>query len=146
MPNFDRMKVGEEFAIETFPTTGSGKVKTIDQIHDSQKNYYTNSTKFPSECSHYMIENHSKHIIKRIPKNLVYSYKSIYSNFNTLAFCKRWLPDVKINSPTSELELQRLVNKGCIQKYPPLYDIKGSFVAQTEKSIYITEDGKVVLN
>ena len=145
MPDFDRMKVGEEFAIETFPTNGSGKVKTIDQIHESQKSYYVNSSN-PPECSHYMIEKYNKHILKRVPKNLVDSYKSIYSNFNTLAFCKRWLPDVKINSPTSETELQRLVNKGCIQQYPPLYDVKGSFVAQTEKSIYITEEGKVILN
>lgn len=121
-PYYERMKVDEEYAIETFPTTGTGRVTT--------------STIF-SECSHFMINNPK---LKGISKTLLNEYNKLYNEFSTLAFCKRWTPN------TNDKVLEQLVDKQIINSYPPLYDVKGSFVSQTEKSILVTENGKIVLN
>lgn len=123
-PYFERMKVDEEYAIETFPTTGSGKVVP--------------SLSF-DECSHFMITNPiTQKNKKSLSKNLIDEYDKLYKEFSTLAFCKRWTP--------KSTNLKQLTDKKIIQTYPPLYDIKGSFVSQTENSILITEHGKIILN
>jgi methionyl aminopeptidase len=136
-----RMEVGEEYAIETFPTTGTAKVKTPDQMSKNELEYYK-TTNNPPDCSHYMIPSYDKNKgKKKLSKGIFEEYRTIYSQFNTLAFCTRWIAKDIPNPPSSIL-----IQKDFIQSYPPLYDVKGSFVAQTEKSIYITENGKVILN
>ncbi len=76
---------------------------------------------------------------KSLSKNLLNQYNEIYKDYSTMAFCKRW-------SPQFDGNLKQLVDKKIIQSYPPLYDVKGSFISQTEKSILITENGKIILN
>jgi methionyl aminopeptidase len=122
----ERMKIGEQYAIETFPTTGSGRATM-------RKNYK------PSDCSHYMIANDQS---KNIPKKLKSTYNKVYSQFGTLAFCNRWC-DLNIDE---RKDFNTLTEK-YIQSYPPLYDtIDTAYVAQTEKSIYISDNGTTVLN
>jgi methionine aminopeptidase len=60
------------YAIETFGTTGRGKV-----IEDG-------------ECSHYMMEFDREHVPLRM-KGARQLLTCIDKNFSTLAFCKRWL-------------------------------------------------------
>jgi len=135
-----RMEIDEEYAIETFPTTGTAKVKTPEQMTKDELAYYK-TTNNPPDCSHFMISSYDKNKgKKKLSKNIFEEYRAIYSQFNTLAFCTRWLPKNKA-TPSKVL-----IDKEFVQSYPPLYDIKGSFVAQTEKSIFITESGKVILN
>lgn len=114
-----RMKAGEEYAIETFPSTGIGRTRE-DRLN----------------ISHYMIDSPSK-----VPKGLRPIYNDIQKRFGTLAFCKRWLN----YDNTQRRTFNRLVSQGYIKGYPPLYDSPGSYVAQTEKSIYISSDDKVIV-
>ena len=138
-----RMEVDEEYAIETFPTTGTAKVKIPEQMTQTELEYYK-TTNNPPDCSHFMISSYDKNKAKKkLSKGVFEEYRMIYSQFNTLAFCTRWLSELpkELQKPSSPL-----IEKGYVQSYPPLYDVKGSFVAQTEKSIYITEGGKVIFN
>ncbi len=116
-----RMKENEEYAIETFPSTGSGKTR-LDK----------------SSCSHYMIEKIQN--ADATPVTHRKEYQQIVDRFGTLAFCKRWLP---VNFNMTKFE--QLVKHKFISDYPPIYDIEGSYVAQTEKSIFIT-DKTIILN
>jgi len=120
-----RMKAGEEYAIETFPSTGTGRT-TEDQ----------------SSTSHYMIDT----ILLDntiLPQSLRTIYEDITKRYGTLAFCKRWLKYT--DSQMSSFDV--LVAKGYVKGYPPLYDTaKGSFVAQTERSIYLNDEHKIILN
>lgn len=131
----ERMKSGEVYAIETFPTTGTGKVKErIDQ------------------CSHYMINYKSKDS----PKNgsNVPLFKQINQQFSTLAFCKRWIMHEEVNkqlfskitSKNLNNKLNKLIKNKVVNSYPPLYDVKGSYVSQTEKTIFINDFGCEILN
>lgn len=117
-----RMLEGEQYAIETFPSTGTGNVKED-----------------PNECSHYMI-NYSDPKFSFGKEG--YPLK-LADRFGTLAFCKRWMNDDVL---LDKKKFRNLVKKGQYNAYPGLYDVKGSYVAQTEKSVYITEKGVVVLN
>jgi methionyl aminopeptidase len=118
-----RMKENEVYAIETFPSTGSGKVVARNE-----------------KCSHYMIEKPLSSTT--ITNNALYN--SIYNEFKTLAFCQRHLSAHNISFKQNDLDM--LVKQKLIAEYPPLYDVKGSYVAQTEKTILITDNGRVVLN
>ena len=122
----ERMKIGEQYAIETFPTTGSGRSCV-------KKNYK------PSDCSHYMIMSDQT---KNIPNKLKNTYSKIYSQFGTLAFCNRWC-----DLDSSEKKDFSVLTQKHIQTYPPIYDTNdNAYVAQTEKSIFISENGTIVLN
>ena len=65
------MNEGEVFAIETFPTTGNGKI--INDII----------------CNHYMIEYKYKNKINSLLKKNS-KIREIYNNRLSLAFCPRW--------------------------------------------------------
>ena len=129
----ERVKSGEYYAVETFATTGSGLT------------YEDNN-----ECSHYMINYNKKQIVKGKNKDF---YRLIYENYNTLAFCDRWLfgKEMKkkkeiLDGNKIEKKLTELCNIDVINKYPPIYDtIKESYVSQYERSIYINEYGNNIL-
>jgi methionyl aminopeptidase len=113
-----RMKEGEIYAIEPFATTGSGFV--------SQNK---------SDCSHYMINNIN---FKNITNNQHKDYiKNIYKDYLTLPFCTRNLQEKNMDI--------NIFNDICkdtniIKSFPPLYDIKGSFISQHEETIYIADN------
>ena len=126
-----RMKTGEIYAIETFPSTGTGIIKENPN------------------CSHYMINYFEDYnmLLKKSKlngKDKHFFYK-LKKNFNTLAFCKRWLTTPQLANNTSYsnniMSLFKLVNNKIINKYPPLYDIKGSYISQFEHTIYIKDNG-----
>ena len=132
-----KMEEGEFYAIETFGTTGRGHV-----VEDM-------------ECSHYMKNFDAPHVPLRMPraKQLL---GHINKTFGTLAFCRRWLdrPDggsFNIHGNKGRQEkflggLKNLVDNGIIQAYPPLVDIKGSYVAQYEHTILLRPTCKEVLS
>ena len=136
VPNFKidypiRMKEGEFYAIETFPTTGNGR--GILQ----------------PDCSHYqinteMIRNSKSLNSIQLPKKDKYVLERIFSLYQTLPFCKRWLSEEKVNK--YQLSLKNLVSKDKIKAFPPINDIPGSYVAQSEKTILVNNSGVEVLN
>lgn len=119
-----KMKVGEIYALEPYPTTGSGNVMTERDL---------------SKCSHYMANYMvpSKFNDKIIRKSQI--VKDINNIFSTLAFCKRWLPGPHVS------KISALVSQGIYCAYPPLYSEPGTYVAQTEKTICVLESGGVLV-
>ena len=132
-----RMEEGEIYAIETFGTTGRGFV-----LEDG-------------DCSHYMKTFDAPHVPLRLPtsKKLL---SHINKTFGTLAFCKRWLErddggSFTINGKEGRqthynAALKNLCDVGLVTAYPPLVDIKGSYVAQYEHTIMLRPTCKEVLS
>jgi len=64
-------------------------------------------------------------------------------NFGTLAFCRRFLD--RLGQDKYLMALKNLCDNGIVQPYPPLVDIKGSYVAQYEHTIMLRPTCKEVL-
>lgn len=120
-----KMEEGEFFAIETFASTGKGYVRE------------------DLECSHYMKNFDVGHVPLRLPraKQLL---ATIDKNFSTLAFCRRYLD--RIGETKYLMALKNLCDAGIVQPYPPLCDIKGSYVAQFEHTIFLRPTCKEVMS
>jgi len=56
-------------------------------------------------------------------------------NFGTLPFCRRYLD--RLGETKYLMGLKNLVDSGIIDAYPPLVDVKGSYVAQFEHTILL---------
>jgi len=120
-----RMEEGELYAIETFGSTGKGYVRE------------------DLECSHYMKNFNVGHIPLRLPKAKAL-LSMINRNFDTLAFCRRWID--RAGEEKYLLALRNLCDVGIIQPYPPLCDIKGCYVAQYEHTILLRPTNKEILS
>ncbi|KAK9200383.1 hypothetical protein WN944_015580 [Citrus x changshan-huyou] len=120
-----KMEEGEFFAIETFASTGKGYVRE------------------DLECSHYMKNFDVGHIPLRLPraKQLL---ATINKNFSTLAFCRRYLD--RLGETKYLMALKNLCDTGIVQPYPPLCDIKGSYVSQFEHTILLRPTCKEVIS
>ncbi|KAK2196044.1 bifunctional Peptidase M24 [Babesia duncani] len=119
------MEEGDLFAIETFASTGKGYV--LEKM----------------DCSHYM-KNFDSSFVALPLKSSRELLKTINAHFGTLAFCKRWIQD--ITNCSNLLALKNLVDKGIVNPYPPLCDIKGSFTSQMEHTILLRPTCKEVLS
>ena len=120
-----RMEEGEVYAIETFGSTGKGYVRE------------------DMECSHYMKNFDVGHIPLRLPKaKQLLSF--INKNFDTLAFCRRWID--RAGEEKYLLALRNLCDVGLVQPYPPLCDIKGCYTAQYEHTILLRPTQKEILS
>jgi len=120
-----RMEENEFYAIETFGSTGRGIV------NDSM------------ETSHYMRTFEAGHVPLRLhrSKQLLHN---INKNFGSLAFCRRWLD--RLGEERYLMALKDLGEKGIVQPYPPLCDIKGSYTAQFEHTILLRPTCKEVVS
>ncbi|KAK8950541.1 Methionine aminopeptidase 2B [Platanthera guangdongensis] len=120
-----KMEEGEFYAIETFGSTGKGFVRE------------------DLECSHYMKNFDVGHIPLRLPraKQLL---TTINKNFSTLAFCRRYLD--RLGEAKYLMALKNLCDAGIVQPYPPLCDVKGSYVAQFEHTILLRPTCKEVIS
>eukprot|EP01118_Nematostelium_gracile_P005450 TRINITY_DN1728_c0_g1_i1.p1 TRINITY_DN1728_c0_g1~~TRINITY_DN1728_c0_g1_i1.p1 ORF type:complete len:460 (-),score=140.56 TRINITY_DN1728_c0_g1_i1:75-1412(-) len=120
-----KMEEGEFFAIETFGSTGKG---------------YVNED---MECSHYAKVVDAPHVPLRTAsaKSLL---AHINKTFDTLPFCRKWLDN---QGQTKYLmALKNLCDVGIVQAYPPLVDIKGSYVAQYEHTFILRPTCKEILS
>ncbi len=120
-----RMEEGEFYAIETFGSTGKG------HVHEDL------------DCSHYMKNFDAPHVPLRMQTS-----KALLGHINkshgTLAFCKRWLDRAGLTK--YQMALKNLCDVGIVQPYPPLCDVKGSYVAQYEHTFYLRPTCKEVLS
>ena len=98
------MEENEFYAIETFGSTGKG------YVHEDM------------ECSHYMKNFDVGHVPLRMAKSKALLH-TINKNFGTLAFCRRWLD--RLGESRYLMALKDLGEKGIVDPYPPLVDIKG---------------------
>jgi len=120
-----RMEENEFYAIETFGSTGRGSV------HDDM------------EVSHYMKNYDVSHVPLRLAKSKQL-LGVINQNFGTLAFCKRWLD--RLDQTKYLMALKDLCDKGIVDPYPPLCDIKGCYTAQFEHTIVLRPTCKEVIS
>ncbi|KAJ7293069.1 methionine aminopeptidase 2-like protein [Mycena rebaudengoi] len=120
-----KMEEGEYFAIETFGTTGRGRV---DESGD---------------CSHYARIFDAPNVALRLTsaKSLL---KTINKSFGTLPFCRRYLD--RLGESKYLLALNHLVAQGIVSDYPPLYDQIGSKTAQFEHTILLRPTCKEVVS
>jgi methionyl aminopeptidase len=122
-----RMEEGEYFAIETFGSTGRGRV-----IEDGA-------------CSHYAInpEGPTQYNLKHQSAKTV--LKSIEKNFGTLPFCRRYLE--RTGEKNYLLGLNTLVREDIVNAYPPLVDPEpGAMTAQFEHTILLRPTCKEVVS
>ncbi|TFK77462.1 peptidase M24A, methionine aminopeptidase [Pluteus cervinus] len=120
-----KMEEGEYFAIETFGSTGRGRI--IES----------------GECSHYARVVDAPHVPLRLntAKSLL---KTINQTFGTLPFCRRYLD--RIGESKYLLALNHLVAQGIVQDYPPLCDQRGAMTAQFEHTILLRPTVKEVVS
>ncbi|VVC92854.1 unnamed protein product [Leptidea sinapis] len=120
-----RMEENEFYAIETFGSTGRG------QVHDDM------------DCSHYM-KNFDQQFVPLRLQSSKQLLNVINKNFGTLAFCKRWLE--RAGASRYAMALKDLCDKGVVDAYPPLCDIKGCYTAQFEHTILLRPTCKEVVS
>ena len=118
-----RMVEGEQYAIETFGSTGKGQVWN------------------DLDCSHYMKEFNAGDVPIRDGRAKAL-LNTITREFGTLAFCRKWLEEY---FPKHIIPLKRLVEAGVVKDYPPLSDVMGSYTAQYEHTILLRPTCKEVL-
>ncbi|XP_043463264.1 methionine aminopeptidase 2 [Leptopilina heterotoma] len=120
-----RMEENEFYAIETFGSTGKGVV------HDDL------------DCSHYMKSFDAGFVPLRLQssKSLL---NTINKHFSTLAFCKRWLD--RVGCTKYQMALKDLCDKGAVEAYPPLVDVKGCYTAQFEHTLVLRPTCKEVIS
>ncbi|MEA2069820.1 MAG: type II methionyl aminopeptidase [Asgard group archaeon] len=118
-----KLEEGQAFAIETFASTGSGSV------HQDE-----------SKCYIYQL------IPVPVPLRLKSSKqvrKVLLAKYKEFPFTIRWLAK-EVGEPTTRLALRDLADKGQIRKHPPLCDIDGSYVSQSEHTVYLTDDSRII--
>ncbi|XP_028161761.1 methionine aminopeptidase 2 [Ostrinia furnacalis] len=120
-----RMEENEFYAIETFGSTGRG------QVHDDM------------DCSHYM-KNFDQQFVPLRLQSSKQLLNLINKNFGTLAFCKRWLE--RAGASRYAMALKDLCDKGVVDPYPPLCDVKGCYTAQFEHTILLRPTCKEVIS
>jgi len=120
-----KMEEGEFYAIETFGSTGKGFVNE------------------DLECSHYMKNFDAPHVPLRMARSKQL-LTTISKTYDTLCFCRRWLE--RSGETKYLMALKNLTEVGIIQPYPPLCDVKGSYVAQFEHTLLLKPTAKEVLS
>jgi len=123
LPKGEEIEEGEVYAMETFATTGSGRVHDLPYC-----NIYN---LVPSR-----VWPRSKPARKIL--------RVIREKYKTLPFAKRWLPkDVGVGYL---IGIRELVRSKIIHEYHPLADKKDSFIAQKEFTFIVTSDGCEIVN
>jgi methionyl aminopeptidase len=116
----DVMEEGDIFSIEIFASTGEGSV------HSTQYSYI------------YEINPYSGRVpLRRKTSKQILGY--VNKNYKTLPFAERWL--AKEFRLGVAFGLQELVQQGKLQTHYVLSEKKGVYVAQSEETIIITEEG-----
>ncbi len=130
-----RMAIGEKYAIEPFVTTGTGVC-----IYDNEHN------------NHFMLKPNYYYVYAKNKVHLTKSQMQLYQNINayykSLPFTQRWLFEKNeyINNQNELMnDLNILHQYNILERYPPIYDVKGSYVAHHEHNIIITNKGTLCL-
>lgn len=125
-----KLEEGDVLAIETFGSTGNGHVNDV------------------GECSHFMkMKDVSQYAVKGLRlKSSRKLLNTIEQQYKTMCFCPRWLEKPEIFGKNYKAGLRSLVNNDIVKEYPPLCDIKGSYVAQYEHTLMLRPTCKEVFS
>ncbi len=119
-----KMCEGEQYAIETFGSTGKGWVNE------------------DVDCSHYMLDFDApaNPIVRSNTAKAL--FHTIRNKFSTLAFARKWLEEYY---PRHIGPLKQLCDAKIVNSYPPLSDIPGCYTAQFEHDILLRPTCKEVI-
>ncbi|NHJ84113.1 MAG: type II methionyl aminopeptidase [Asgard group archaeon] len=118
-----KLEEGQAFAIETFATDGTGKLVKGD-----------------NRCFIYQLNPIPAPIRLEFARK---ARKVILAEYSYFPFTTRWIAK-ELSVPTAIIALKNLADKGQIKQYPVLSDIEGSLVSQSEHTVYLTENSRVV--
>ncbi|MFX0034940.1 MAG: type II methionyl aminopeptidase [Candidatus Hermodarchaeota archaeon] len=116
----DDIEIGDVFSIEIFASTGEGSV------HNTQYSYIYEVNPYAGRVP-----------LRRKTSKQILGY--INKKYKTLPFAERWL--AKKFRLGIAFGLQELVQQGKLHAHYVLAEKKGIYVAQSEDTIIITEDG-----
>ncbi len=122
--SMNKIKAGEVYAIEPFVTVkkAAGKVK------NSPEEYILRFVKRKS-----VKDPESKRLLRFIE-----------TRFRTLPFAERWLTEYG-RGEQYKTALSDLLASKCLMAYPVFVEASGERVAQAEHTVYVDEDGPVIL-
>ena len=148
-----RMRPGEKYAIEPFVTTGNGV-----NIYGPEKSHYMLKPLKSQPKSHYLSQFH-KSIMEKYG-TLPFNRRWLDDDFllmsqqtsdplwgskrvdDSLLLCARQSRANRVETETHlhlASALDQMVKEGILEEYPPIYDVEGSYVAQTEHNVWIGE-------
>lgn len=119
----NRFKPGV-YAVETFGSMGTGDIDTIYE-----------------ENSLYSFKKVNSKVKSKSMNNII---KKLFKSFNTLPFSSRFLDFPKLRN-IEKRHLDKLVDNGILNSYPPLVDNSG-YSAQYEHTIFLDEGKKINLS
>lgn len=106
-----RMEENDVFAIETFGTTGTGRLTDDVGVYGYGRNEHASTSGLRYASA----------------KSLL---RTIDQNFGSLVFSRRYLEHLGVRN--YHLGIKSLVESGVVEEYAPLIDVPGSYVAQFE--------------
>lgn len=119
----DEIAEGDVFAIETFSSTGEGQTHAL-----------------PSGNIYQLLLRNVPKIRNQAAKQMI---GFIAKEYKTLPFSHRaWAKEMLV----PKFALNELINTGVLLEYRVLADIKGSYVSQAEKTVYVHEDSIEILS
>ena len=126
-----RMIGGKQYAIETFASTGTGKMFKSKTL----------------QSNHYMLNKDNPVQYKSKLKTINTAYNWVKRCRSTLAFCPRWMENDGVKGTMISLnEMARKQNPPIVTEYCVLEDIPGSYVSHYEHTIFIHDFGTEVLS
>ncbi|MFX0113489.1 MAG: type II methionyl aminopeptidase [Candidatus Hodarchaeota archaeon] len=120
------IELDEAYAFETFASSGTGSV------HDIQNRKYIYSLYVKDDGAPIRVPLRSRNT------RAVRSY--ILREYKGLPFAERWILE-KFGPPQGRFAIAQLHRAGALHAYHVLADSKGSFVAQHENTLIVTEEG-----
>ena len=125
-----RMSEGEEWAIETFASTGTGTCKFS----------------LEKDVNHYMLNPYNSKTFTNFKlKTTPCVYKWINNNRGSLPFTQRWMVKDKNVDSKYKIGLKELLDNKIIVADAVLSDVKGCYTSQSEHTIFLHKGGKEVL-
>ncbi|MBN2152300.1 MAG: type II methionyl aminopeptidase [Candidatus Lokiarchaeota archaeon] len=121
-PTGQAIEEGDVFAVETFASTGEGQTHAL-QIGNIYQLALRHVPKIRNQAA--------KQLIGFVAKN-----------YKTLPFSQRaWAKEIMV----PRFALNELVATGVLMEYKVLSDVKGSFVSQAERTVYVHKDSVEIL-
>ena len=149
------MEENEFYAIETFGSTGRGVVHDDMECSHYMKSFDAGFVPLRLQSSKSLLNTINKHFGEK-PKDAQFK-KALLNNrsknsntlhfirvLGTLAFCKRWLD--RVGCTKYQMALKDLCEKGAVEAYPPLVDVKGCYTAQFEHTLVLRPTCKEVIS
>lgn len=154
------MEENEFYAIETFGSTGRGVVHDDMECSHYMKSFDAGFVPLRLQSSKSLLNTINKHFGKKLNEYLIGLKETIINSVilfisnirhftdicvsGTLAFCKRWLD--RVGCTKYQMALKDLCEKGAVEAYPPLVDVKGCYTAQFEHTLVLRPTCKEVIS